>query len=435
MKFVLKAILLIIPFLSIGQVGVNTINPKADLDITATAPGSPTSDTGMLLPRISNFPAVNPSTEQNSMLIYLSTDITRNITGSNELYKKGFYYWDDNLGNWLPFNSSSSEGWKVNGNNGLTSGTNFIGTTDDVELGFRVNNQEIFRMSSKGQLEVLSIVDNILIGEKAGETLSGGRENVIIGQDSDVNGTGFRETVVVGNGLTAYGDNATIIGSSGSRATTDGVSIGRAAKSTATEAISIGYLSEATRNGAISIGKGAITKTSESISIGVNARVESGFDRSIALGPNANVTKDNQLMLSNDIKEVSAEQATIRARSYVATASSTTYADYVFDIYYDGVSELSKTYSFPTLEEAEAFVKANGHLIGVKSIEDIKNQGMTVNVTDTALKNLEKLEEQFLYITELNSKINKQNLRIETLEAQLDKVSELEKRIMALESK
>ncbi|MEP0734146.1 MAG: hypothetical protein ABJC50_14975, partial [Nonlabens ulvanivorans] len=87
------------------------------------------------------------------------------------------------------------------------------------------------------------------------------------------------------------------------------------------------------------------------------------------------------------------------------------------------------------LEEAESFVKANGHLIGVKSIEDIGAQGMTVNVTDTALKNLEKLEEQFLYITELNSKIKAQNLRIETLEAQLNKVKELEKRILALEVK
>ena len=60
---------------------------------------------------------------------------------------------------------------------------------------------------------------------------------------------------------------------------------------------------------------------------------------------------------------------------------------------------------------------------------------MTVNVTETALKNLEKLEEQFLYITELNSKIKAQNLRIETLEAQLNKVNELEKRILALEVK
>ncbi|PPK93975.1 hypothetical protein LY01_02197 [Nonlabens xylanidelens] len=427
MKTLLKSFLLFIPLLSLGQVGINTIDPKADLEIVAAIPGSPTSETGMLIPRINNFPNTNPGVAQHSMLVYLSDNVTRNITGSNQFYERGFYYWDNNLDNWIPFNNSSvsGDGWQTEGNSGLSSNSNFIGTTDNVELNFRVNNQEIFRMSNKGQLEILSNVNNILIGKNAGETISGGRENVIIGQDSDVNGTGFRETVLLGNGLTAYGNNATVIGSNDSRATTDGIAIGRAAKSTATEAISIGYLSEATRNGAISIGKGAITKTSESISIGVNAKVESNFDRSIALGVNANVTKDNQLMLSNDIKEVSAEQATIRARQFVATASNSTYADYVFDMYYDGTSDLNKTYNFPTLEEAESFTKANGHLIGVKSIEDIQSQGMTVDVAETSLKNLEKIEEQFLYITELNSKIKEQNKRIEDLEALLNKVIEL----------
>lgn len=428
MKTLLRSFLLFIPLLSISQVGVNTVNPKADLEIVATVPGSPTSETGILIPRISNFPNTNPGVAQHSMLVYLNNNITRNITGSNELYERGFYYWDNNLSNWIPFNSSSSnvsEGWKVKGNDGLSSGTNFIGTTDAVELDFRVNNQEIFRMSQKGQFEILSNFNNILIGRNAGENISGGRDNVIIGQYADTNSTGYTETVILGNNLKTYGNNSILIGSGRSRATTDGISIGRDAQSTATEAISIGYLSEATRNGAISIGKGAVTQTGESIAIGVNAKVSSNYSRSIALGVNANVNKSNQLMVSNDIKEISAEQATVRARNFLATASNSNYADYVFDMYYDGTSDLNKTYNFPTLEEAESFAKANGHLIGVKSIEDIQSQGMTVDVAETSLKNLEKIEEQFLYITELNSKIKEQNKRIEQLEALLNKVIEL----------
>ncbi|WOI23384.1 hypothetical protein [Nonlabens ulvanivorans] len=436
MKTLFKIFFLVVPYVSFAQVGVNTANPNANLDIVADIPSSPSVETGVLIPRISNFSSVNPGLEQHSMLVYLNNDVTRNITGTNSLYGQGFYFWDNNLNDWIPFNSSNgninTSGWQVEGNNNLTTGTHFIGTTDTTELDFRVDNKQLFRMSAKGQLEILPSEGNILIGEKAGENISGGRENIIIGQNSDVNATGFKETVVLGNGITAYGDNATIIGSGDSRATTDGISIGRSAKSQATEAISIGYLSEANRNGAISIGKGAITKTSESISIGVNAKVESNFDRSIAFGVNANVNKDNQLMISNDIKEISAEQATVRARQFFATASSSTYADYVFDIYYEGKSELSKTYTFPTIDEAEAFVKANGHLIGVKSIEDIQAQGMTVNVTETALKNLEKLEEQFLYITELHSKLKTQEIRIQKLEQSLERIDALEKKLDAL---
>ncbi|MEP0479416.1 MAG: NosD domain-containing protein, partial [Nonlabens sp.] len=139
MKFVLKSILLIIPFLSIGQVGVNTVNPKADLDITATAPVSPTSETGILLPRISNFPTTNPTIEQNSMLVYLNTAVNRDITGTGvKDYPVGFYYWHFLSTDWIKLEvSGNSNGWLTQGNDDTVSGTNFIGTTNAQDLDFR----------------------------------------------------------------------------------------------------------------------------------------------------------------------------------------------------------------------------------------------------------------------------------------------------------
>jgi hypothetical protein len=48
---------------------------------------------------------------------------------------------------------NAASGWSVTGNGGLTAGTNFIGTTDAVDLVFKTNNTEALRLTSAGAID------------------------------------------------------------------------------------------------------------------------------------------------------------------------------------------------------------------------------------------------------------------------------------------
>lgn len=76
--------------LAFSQSGVITKEPKANLHIEPSSVTNPTAQDGILVPRVQNFPATNPT--RLGQLIYL----TGNATLNDE-----FYYWDGT--NWIPF--------------------------------------------------------------------------------------------------------------------------------------------------------------------------------------------------------------------------------------------------------------------------------------------------------------------------------------------
>lgn len=75
-----------------AQVGINTTDPKAQLDINIENAASPGPTDGILIPRIDNFPATNPSADQNGMLIFL--------TSQKGNFSPGFYWWNSASGSW-----------------------------------------------------------------------------------------------------------------------------------------------------------------------------------------------------------------------------------------------------------------------------------------------------------------------------------------------
>jgi hypothetical protein len=87
-------------------------------------------------------------------------------------------------------------------------------------------------------------------------------------------------------------------------------------------------------------------------------------------------------------------------------------ADYVFQKYYTGFSNLKETYKMPTLEEVEAFTKENHHLPNIPSAETIQKEGMQLSEMTNLL--LQKIEELTLYTIE-------QEKRIKALEGKLNK--------------
>ncbi|WBL26626.1 hypothetical protein [Zunongwangia sp. HGR-M22] len=84
-----------------AQVGINTDDPKASLDIKSSDAKNPSVTDGILIPRISKFPSNNPADAQDGMLIYLNTDIQN--------YAKGFYFWNAEEITWAPIKGKFSE--------------------------------------------------------------------------------------------------------------------------------------------------------------------------------------------------------------------------------------------------------------------------------------------------------------------------------------
>lgn len=90
----------------LAQVGIGTTDPKSSLEIVATNGASPSNTDGLLIPRIDNFPAVDPTIDQDGMLVFLTT-----ATGT---YNKGFHYWDNSASDWIAYNDE----WKDGSNGG-----------------------------------------------------------------------------------------------------------------------------------------------------------------------------------------------------------------------------------------------------------------------------------------------------------------------------
>jgi hypothetical protein len=115
-----------------AQVGINTTTPNAQLEIKSSDQANPANNDGILIPKVDAFPAINPTIDQDGMLVYLTTDVGANL--------KGFYYWDDATTTWIPI-SKDNKAWSINGNSGTSPATHFFGTIDNQDVIFkRFNN-------------------------------------------------------------------------------------------------------------------------------------------------------------------------------------------------------------------------------------------------------------------------------------------------------
>lgn len=131
--------LLLFSFQSYCQVGINTYDPKAQLDITIENPAAPGPTDGILIPRISDFPVQNPTTAQHGMMVFLTTQ-KGNIS-------PGFYWWNSSLGKWEGMaGKATSDFYKV--------GTTSPAASPD-EAVFRKGNVTIGGTSQNVKLKVM----------------------------------------------------------------------------------------------------------------------------------------------------------------------------------------------------------------------------------------------------------------------------------------
>lgn len=71
MKIVVRSFfVLLFTYTSHIQVGLGTTSPSASLEIASTNPAAPAANDGILIPKILEFPSVNPSVNQDGMLVF-----------------------------------------------------------------------------------------------------------------------------------------------------------------------------------------------------------------------------------------------------------------------------------------------------------------------------------------------------------------------------
>lgn len=104
----------------------------------------------------------------------------------------------------------------------------------------------------------------------------------------------------------------------------------------------------------------------------------------------------------------------IGARKIKVTQAA--WSDYVFN----------KDYKLPTLQEVEAYVQANHHLPDVPSADSVTTHGLDLGEMNNIL--LKKLEEQTLYLIELNKKVNAVQAENERLKKDLTSLQQRQQR-------
>ena len=237
--------------------------------------------------------------------------------------------------------------------------------------------------------------DTTVIGSEAGR-FSGGSDNVIVGQRADYNNVLGGQNVVIGSN--AGFDTTPVV--------------------TSTGRVIIGYNAWNGQGGSDLL----VIENSNSTTPLIG-------------GDFAN----DKLSINVDLTTITAASSTltvggdVTATNYIATVGGfgSGYADYVFQDYFTGNSIINGNYKFMTLDKAMAFVKENGHLPNVKSYEEIKANNFEYDLGATSLKNLEKIEENFLYVSELKIELdtlkedNKEfKTELDTLKAENKKLKE-----------
>lgn len=277
------------------NVGIGTGNPNASaqLDITAT-------NRGLLIPRM-NAAAIAAISNPARGLMVLDTAINRLMFNTGTAAAP----------NWqsIAFNS----GWGVTGNAGTNDAVNFIGTTDNTALRFRVNNV------NAGQIDPVRI--NTFLGVEAGNTNQTGVRNIGIGFYSlQNNGTGQKNTAIGAQSLrssfsgsdnTAVGYDAMFSNDGGSINTAFGENALRTNNS-GNENVAVGggalYFNEfGNNNTAVGTDAGRNTLGNGNVFIGYNAGYqETGSDRLYIQNSYGNASAaliygefDNQLLQIN----------------------------------------------------------------------------------------------------------------------------------------
>lgn len=106
-------------------------------------------------------------------------------------------------------------------------------------------------------------------------------------------------------------------------------------------------------------------------------------------------------------------------------SANSVYADYVFEKYFTGASNLNLTYEFKSLDYVKDFIEKYNHLPGVTRIADLgktEDGKYIIDFTELSIQQLEKIEELYLYTIEQQQEIDKMKKNMSVMQARLDEI-------------
>lgn len=176
MKGILTILAMIIFILAKSQVGINEKMPKATLDVAAS-PTDMTKVDGLIPPRIAGNDLKSKDAlytiEQKGTIVYTETPVTSPSTKTGNITNEGYYYFDGTLWQKLQINPD------------VKTDSNHNHISEDAGLG------------GIGAVPNTSS-DNIMIGEKAGNTLSEGHRNVLLGLNAGTTINDDSDNIMIG---------------------------------------------------------------------------------------------------------------------------------------------------------------------------------------------------------------------------------------------
>jgi trimeric autotransporter adhesin len=160
-KLFFASFLFFISYVSKGQsLAINTdgstANASALLDIKSTGKG-------VLIPRMSKVQKNAIATPATGLLIFQDAPDST-----------GFYYYDGTAWLWLATTTNAVD-WRTSGNGGTDTAVNFIGTTDNMPIRFKQNNNWVGQLNSNNS--------NFFIGTNSGKNTTAGT-NTAFGANS-----------------------------------------------------------------------------------------------------------------------------------------------------------------------------------------------------------------------------------------------------------
>lgn len=402
-----------------GNVGIGTSSPLQRLDVN----GSINMPTGAAL-RFDNSPFLSaPGT--NNVFLGLSTG-SSNTSGNNNLFIGAQSGQLNTTGLNNMFIGSNSGGVNstgernvfvgtlAGGNNGTGSRNAFVGELSGYANTTGGDNTFIGRESGVSNT---TGGYNLYIGRASGAGLATGYANTFIGDNATSNVSTTQYSTAIGEGSRVDCNSCLVLGrvgvKTGINVTSPTAKLHVNAASSASAGVRLENLPTSTGT-VFPLVVDASGNVMRSSTAGAREAAES-LDRHWTL------TADNHLLNSNlggimigtglsstpEGYKLYVSDGILTERVKVAVKSTADWRDNV----------LQDDYKLRSVEEVETFIKANKHLPGVPSAQEMVENGNDLQKTDAIL--LEKVEEMMLYIIELKKENAALKNKVEGIELKL----------------